>query len=149
MMERRRRLSVFAIAMTLLPVIAYAAARVSAKDLAAIRAVLDAQAAAWNRGDIDGYMAGYAQSDDTMFVGTDVTRGWTKVRDRYKAKYDTRAKMGTLDFSDIDLRPLGDDDVVVTGAWKLTRDADTPHGRFTLLFHRRPEGWRIVYDHSS
>jgi ketosteroid isomerase-like protein len=137
------------VALTLLPVIAMAAVRVSAKDLAAIRAVLDAQAAAWNRGDIDGYMAGYAQSDDTMFVGTDVTRGWTKVRDRYKAKYDSRAKMGTLVFSDLDLRPLGSDDVIVTGAWKLTRDADTPHGRFTLILHRRPEGWRIVYDHSS
>jgi ketosteroid isomerase-like protein len=137
------------IAFMLLPVIATAATRVSAKDLADIRAVLDAQAAAWNRGDIDAYMAGYAQSDETMFVGTDVTRGWTKVRDRYKAKYDSRAKMGTLVFSDLDLRPLGSDDVVVTGAWKLTRDADTPHGRFTLIFHRRPEGWRIVYDHSS
>ncbi|MGH9421604.1 MAG: nuclear transport factor 2 family protein, partial [Thermoanaerobaculia bacterium] len=95
------------------------------------------------------YMAGYARRDDTMFVGTDVTRGWTKVRDRYKAKYDTRAKMGTLTFSDVDLRPLGKDDVVVTGAWKLIRDADTPHGRFTLIFHRLKEGWRIVYDHSS
>jgi len=137
------------VALTLLPVIATAATRVSAKDLAGIRAVLDAQAAAWNHGDIDGYMAGYAQSDDTMFVGTDVTRGWTKVRDRYKAKYDSRAKMGTLVFSDLDLRPAGSDDVIVTGAWKLTRDADTPHGRFTLIFHRRPEGWRIVYDHSS
>jgi len=137
------------VALMLLPVIATAATRVSAKDLAAIRAVLDAQAAAWNRGDIDAYMAGYAQSDDTMFVGTDVTRGWTKVRDRYKAKYDSRAKMGTLIFSDVDLRPLGSDDVIVTGAWKLTRDADTPHGRFTLIFHRGPEGWRIVYDHSS
>jgi hypothetical protein len=124
-------------------------ARMPAKDLAAIRRVLDQQASAWNRGDIDAYMAGYAQSDDTMFVGTDVTRGWTKVRDRYKAKYDSRAKMGTLVFSDLDLRPLGGDDVVVTGAWKLTRDGDTPHGRFTLIFHRRPEGWRIVYDHSS
>jgi ketosteroid isomerase-like protein len=138
------------VALMLLPVIApMAAERVSAKDLAAIRTVLDAQAAAWNRGDIDGYMAGYAQSDDTMFVGTDVTRGWTKVRDRYKAKYDSRAKMGTLVFSDLDLRPAGSDDVVVTGAWRLTRDADTPHGRFTLIFHRRAEGWRIVYDHSS
>jgi ketosteroid isomerase-like protein len=137
------------VALMLLPVIATAATRVSAKDLAAIRAVLDAQAAAWNRGDIDAYMAGYAQSDETMFVGTDVTRGWTKVRDRYKAKYDSRAKMGTLVFSDLDLRPVGSDDVIVTGAWKLTRDADTPHGRFTLIFHRRPEGWRIVYDHSS
>lgn len=120
-----------------------------AKDLTTIRGVLDAQVAAWNRGDVDEYMAGYARSDDTMFVGTDVTRGWTKVRDRYKAKYDTREKMGALAFSDLDLRPLGNDDVVVTGAWKLTRDADTPHGRFTLIFHRLKEGWRIVYDHSS
>jgi len=133
----------------LLPLAAMAAARVTAKDLAAIRAVLDAQVAAWNRGDIDAYMAGYARSDDTMFVGTDVTRGWTKVRDRYKAKYDSRTKMGTLTFSDLDLRPLGENDVVVTGAWLLKRDADAPHGRFTLIFHRRAEGWRIVYDHSS
>jgi ketosteroid isomerase-like protein len=142
-----KRLAVFGFALLLLA--ACATVRVSSNDLAAIRAVLDTQAAAWNRGDIDAYMAGYANSDDTMFVGTDVTRGWTKVRDRYKAKYDSRAKMGTLVFSDVDLRPLGSDDVVVTGAWKLTRDADTPHGRFTLIFHRRTEGWRIVYDHSS
>ena len=144
-----KRIAVFVIAAALLPIVATAAARVSANDLAAIRAVIDGQSAAWNRGDIDGYMSGYANSDDTMFVGTDVTRGWTKVRDRYKAKYDSRAKMGTLAFSDLDLRPLGNDDVVVTGAWKLMREKDTPHGRFTLIFHRRPEGWRIVYDHSS
>src|SRR4051812_36459522 len=61
------------------------------KDLAAIRGVLDEQAAAWNRGDIDAYMAGYAQSDDTMFVGTDVTRGWTKVRTATK-RSTTRAR---------------------------------------------------------
>jgi ketosteroid isomerase-like protein len=115
----------------------------------AIHAVIDAQTAAWNRGDIDAYMDGYARSDDTMFVGTDVTRGWTKVRDRYKAKYDSKAKMGKLVFSDLQLRPMSNDDVVVTGAWNLTRAADAPHGRFTLIFHRRPEGWRIVYDHSS
>ena len=144
-----KRIAVFVITVALLPSVATAAARVSANDLAAIRVVLDGQSAAWNRGDIDAYMSGYARSDDTMFVGTDVTRGWTKVRDRYKAKYDSRAKMGTLAFSDLDLRPLGNDDVVVTGAWKLTRQKDTPHGRFTLIFHRRPEGWRIVYDHSS
>ena len=144
-----KRIAVFVIAAALLPIVATAAARVSANDLAAIRAVIDGQSAAWNRGNIDGYMSGYANSDDTMFVGTDVTRGWTKVRDRYKAKYDSRAKMGTLAFSDLDLRPLGNDDVVVTGAWKLMREKDTPHGRFTLIFHRRPEGWRIVYDHSS
>lgn len=120
-----------------------------AGDFPEIRSVLNKQAAAWNRGDINEYMNGYQRSDDTMFVGTDVTRGWTKVRDRYLAKYDTPAKMGTLVFSDLDFRPFGHDDVVVTGAWKLTRATDSPHGRFTLIFHRLKEGWRIVYDHSS
>jgi ketosteroid isomerase-like protein len=119
-------------------------------DLAAIRAVLDAQAAAWNRGDVEGYMAGYAPGDATTFVSGDtVTRGWKTVLDRYKAKYDSRAKMGTLVFSDLTLRPLGGDDVLATGAWSLTREKDNPHGRFTLLVHRTPAGWRIVYDHSS
>ena len=143
----RRRTLILAFGAALLTATAFA--RITSRDLTAIRAVLNTQAAAWNRGDIDAYLAGYAQSDDTMFVGTDVTRGWTNVRDRYKAKYDSPAKMGTLVFSDLDLRPLGNDDVIVTGAWKLTRETDTPHGRFTLIFHRRPEGWRIVYDHSS
>ena len=145
-----KRLLLFAIAVALLPLFASAASD-PPNDLAAIRAVLDKQAAAWNRGNIDEYMAGYAKSDDTMFVGTDVTRGWTNVRDRYKAKYTSRAKMGTLVFSDLDFRPFGADDVIVTGAWKLTREADTPHGRFTLIFHRIPHGagWKIVYDHSS
>ena len=123
--------------------------RITSKDLDAIRTVLNDQAAAWNRADIEGYMAGYARNEETMFVGTDVTRGWTKVRDRYKAKYDSPAKMGKLNFSDLMLRPLGPDDVVVTGAWELTREADQPHGRYTLIVHRTPVGWRIVYDHSS
>ena len=123
--------------------------RVTARDLDAIRIVLNDQAAAWNQGDIDGYMAGYARNEETMFVGAEVTRGWTKVRDRYKVKYDSAAKMGKLNFSDLMLRPLGSDDVVVTGAWELTREADKPHGRFTLIVHRTPVGWRIVYDHSS
>ena len=123
---------------------------VGSADLAAIRAVLDGQAAAWNRGDIEGYMAGYAAGDATMFVGSEgVTRGWKTVLERNKAKYDSRAKMGTLTFSDLELRPLGGDDVVVSGAWSLAREKDNPHGRFTLIFHRTAAGWRIVYDHTS
>jgi len=118
-------------------------------DFAAVRAVLDAQAKAWNRGDILGYMNGYARSDQTMFVGSDgVTRGWQTVFDRYKGKYDTRAKMGTLVFSDLDLRRIGGE-ILVTGAWALTRQSDNPHGRFTLILDRTSAGWRIVYDHSS
>src|SRR6185436_16551799 len=50
------------------------------KARAAIRAVLDAQAAAWNRGDVEAYMDGYDRSADTVFVSGDrVTRGWQTV----------------------------------------------------------------------
>src|SRR5438270_11626478 len=86
----------------------------------AIRAVLDAQAAAWNRGDIEGYMNGYDHSPKTEFVGGDsITRGWQDVLDRYKKKYDSREKMGTLTFSDVEITVLSQDAALVLGRWRL------------------------------
>src|SRR5437868_10861403 len=112
-----------------------------------IHAVLQSQQEAWNRGDIDEFMSGYWHSEETVFVsGDEVTRGWQKVLDRYKKKYSDRAKMGTLTFSNLEISPLSNDSAVALGAWKLKRASDTPHGRFTLIFRRFPEGWRIVHD---
>jgi uncharacterized protein (TIGR02246 family) len=120
------------------------------KTTEAIRAVLDAQTSAWNRGDIEGFMDGYARSEEIVFVSGDtVTHGWQIVLDRYKKNYDTREKMGTLAFSDLDVKVINKDTAVVIGRWQLTRAGDTPHGRFTLIFRRRAEGWRIVHDHTS
>jgi ketosteroid isomerase-like protein len=115
-----------------------------------ISAVLKMQQDAWNRGDIDAFMDGYSRSDETLFVsGDDVTRGWQKVLDRYKKKYSDRAEMGTLTFSNLEITPLSNDSAVALGSWKLNRTNDQPHGRFTLIFRRFPEGWRIVHDHTS
>ena len=120
------------------------------KNAAAVRAVLEAQAAAWNRGDVAGYMEGYAKEDTTTFVSGDtVTRGWQTVLERYKARYDTREKMGTLAFTELELKPLSEFYFMATGRWQLTRASDTPHGRFTLIFRRTNAGWRIVHDHTS
>ena len=117
---------------------------------ATIRAVLDAQAAAWNRGDIEGYMDGYARSARTEFVGGDsISRGWQTVLDRYKKKYDTREKMGTLTFSEVEITVLSTDAALVLGRWRLKRASDEPNGTFTLLFRETKAGWRIVHDHSS
>ena len=122
----------------------------SGKDETAIRAVLDAQAAAWNRGDVEGYMDGYDRSPKTEFVGGDsITRGWQQVLDRYKQKYDSREKMGTLTFTDLEINVLSGDAALVLGRWRLKRANDEPHGTFTLLFRKTKAGWRIVHDHSS
>lgn len=126
------------------------AALVRADESAAIRTVLDAQAAAWNRGEIDGFMAGYARSPATTFVsGNEVTRGWQTVRDRYAKKYNSREKMGRLTFSRLTITPLCADTAMVLGSWSLQRKGDRPQGKFTLLFRKLPEGWRIVLDHTS
>src|SRR2546423_15039726 len=115
-----------------------------------IRAVMSAQVAAWNRGDIDGFMDGYARSDATEFVSGDkITRGWRTVRDRYRKKYGSREKMGRLTFSDIKITALSSDAAMVLAPLQLVRPSDNPHGIFTLLFRRTPVGWRIVHDHTS
>lgn len=115
-----------------------------------IKKVMTDQAEAWNRGDVDGFMRGYWNSDKLLFVsGDNVTRGWQPTLDRYKKSYDTRAKMGTLTFSDLEITVLSKDAAVVLGSWSLARDADSPHGKFTLTFRRFKEGWRIIIDHTS
>jgi ketosteroid isomerase-like protein len=112
--------------------------------------VLTAQQDAWNRGDINAFMNGYARLPSTIFVSEDeVHHGWDTVRERYRKKYSDRTKMGTLTFSEIEVMPLSPDSAVVLGQWRLRRADDQPHGRFTLVFKHLAEGWRIVLDHTS
>ena len=123
----------------------------AADDDRAVRAVLAAQQAAWNRGDLDAFMAGYARSDALVFTsGGKIRRGWRETFEKYRAKYGAApATMGHLDFEVLGVQPLGADGAIVLGRWKL---ADTPNaggGVFSLAFARTPEGWRIVHDHTS
>ncbi len=134
----------------LMAIRAFAAPEQTANAITEIRSVLQAQQDAWNYGDIDGFMNGYARSASTVFISEDtVRRGWETVRDRYREKYSNRSKMGTLAFSDLEMTLLSSDSAVASGSWKLNRANDQPHGRFTLILKRLPEGWRIVHDHTS
>jgi uncharacterized protein (TIGR02246 family) len=144
------RLTLFIICDILMVALVFAKPEQPPNSVAEIQSVLTAQQDAWNRGDIDAFMNGYARSASTVFVSEDeVRRGWETVRDRYRLKYSDRAKMGTLSFSDTEVTMLAPDAAVVLGRWKLKREKDEPHGRFTLIFKRLPEGWRIVHDHTS
>jgi beta-aspartyl-peptidase (threonine type) len=120
------------------------------KTASEIRRVMDAQVAAWNNGDIDGFMRGYWNSPDLVFVsGANVTRGWQPTIERYKKNYDSRAKMGTLTFSDLEVDILSKNSATVLGSWALTREKDNPKGKFTLIFRKFKDGWRIIHDHTS
>lgn len=120
------------------------------KDEAAIRKVMDDQAAAWNRSDLEAFMYGYWKSDKLAFVsGDSVTRGWQQTLDNYKRTYGTSEKMGKLTFRDLEITVISRDSAFVLGSWSLARANDNPKGKFTLLWRKFRDGWRIVTDHSS
>jgi ketosteroid isomerase-like protein len=112
--------------------------------------VMTDQTAAWNLGDVDGFMRGYWNSPELVFVsGDSVTRGWQPTLDRYKKTYNSREKMGTLTFSDLQVYVISKDAAVVLGSWALARTSDNPKGKFTLIFRKMRDGWQIVHDHTS
>jgi ketosteroid isomerase-like protein len=117
---------------------------------AAVIEVLNAQQAAWNRGDVVSFMKGYWNSPELTFSGSSgITRGYEPVLERYRKNYPDQKAMGHLDFSGVEVRFLGNDAALVLGRWHLQRESDELGGNFTLVFERFPDGWKIIHDHTS
>lgn len=115
-----------------------------------IRSLLDQQTQAWNRGDIEAFMAGYWNSAETEFVGANgVSHGWQALLERYRKNYPDRKAMGRLSFSNLEIHMVCADAAYAIGQFNLDREDDRPTGFFTLNFRRFAEGWRIVADHTT
>ena len=115
-----------------------------------VKGVLNKQVAAWNRGDTDAFLEGYAS--DTVFVGEKMTRGLEGLKKRYQEHYPTRAAMGKLAFYDLEIHPMGKDYAYVIGRWQLDRDKEgggNVSGVYSLVFRRTAIGWKIVLDHTN
>jgi len=117
-----------------------------------IRQVIVKQQDAWNRGDLEAFMAGYWNSPDlTFFSGARESKGWQAALDRYKKSYQGSGhEMGKLEFANLRIEMLGPEAAFVRGEFHLTMsDGKTPHGLFTLIFRKFPEGWKIIHDQSA
>lgn len=134
------------------------AAAAPGDDAASIRQVMADQQAAWNRGDVDGFMRGYKDAPDTTFVGSSVRKGYRQILASYREHYATREQMGRLTFSDLDVRLLQGASgtvryAVVTGRFHLDRTAHgsvaQDDGVYSLVWEKTPDGWKIILDHSS
>jgi uncharacterized protein (TIGR02246 family) len=115
-----------------------------------IEAAMAASAAAWNAGDLDHFMAVYAE--DAVFTsGKDLTRGKAAIAQRYAKSFAEGANVrGRLSFQPVAWRPLSSVHMLLVARWTLTPAAAEPQsGLTTLLFERRKAGWRIIADHSS
>jgi uncharacterized protein (TIGR02246 family) len=117
-----------------------------------VLAVITAQQEAWNRGDLDAFLTGYEKSSEITFVGKTVSRGFDGLVQRYRTTYGTREKMGQLTFSELEFRPLGPQSAFVLGRFQLKRGqagGGDASGRFTVVFRKTRQGWKIVHDHTS
>jgi beta-aspartyl-peptidase (threonine type) len=127
-----------------------------ASDETAIRAVLDSQVAAWNQGDLNGFMEGYWRDEQLTFIsGDNITHGWEATRDRYQKNYFTPGRdgklneRGELSFAELQVEGMSPTGAIVRGRYILKLTDKTATGRFTLTFRRLTAGWRITSDHTS
>jgi len=119
-------------------------------DEMAVRKILSDQSAAWNHGDIEGFMHGYWENDSLMFIGKNgVTYSWNKTLSNYKKNYPDTASMGKLAFTLISVKYLSPEYYHVIGKWHLQRSIGNLEGHFTLLFRKINGQWVIIADHSS
>jgi beta-aspartyl-peptidase (threonine type) len=121
------------------------------EDVQQITGLLERQRLAWNRGDLPGYMEGYARSPALVFTsGAKIRRGWQATMDAYQRRYGgDRRGMGLLHFAKVEVQNVGPDGAVALGRWRLTDTPQAGSGVFSVVLERRPEGWRIVHDHTS
>lgn len=113
--------------------------------------VIEEQARAWNAGDLDGFMKHYWNDERLSFSsGGRTLRGWQTTLDNYRRRYPTKAAMGKVSFSELELEPLGDDAAFVLGRWRVEpAEGPAKGGNFTLVFRRIDGRWVIVHDHTS
>lgn len=126
-----------------------AASRLTGRDRRAVETLLDQQAAAWNDGDIETFMEPYWHSPDLTFSsGGKVTRGWQETFNRYKTRYPTRADMGRLQFSELEVHAVAPRAALVLGRWYLAREKPVA-GNFSLVLRKDHGRWTIIHDHTS
>ena len=120
------------------------------RNARAILDLLDTQTAAWNKGDLQGFMKGYWENDSLRFIGkSGITYGWSNTLANYKRGYPDTAAMGKLNFTILVVKKLSPRYYEVVGKWYLKRSIGDASGHYTLLLRKIKGSWVIISDHSS
>ncbi len=123
----------------------------SRQELDIVKVML-AQEAAWNRGDLEGFAQAYKDSPDILFITNTINRGFAGMVDAYRRDYPSKAAMGNLSFSGLEVHPLDENFAVVIGRYHLERgkkEGGNADGMFSLVFEKTDRGWKIVVDHTT
>lgn len=116
-----------------------------------IAALLKQQDAAWNRGDLDGFVAPYDSTNELVFIGsTGAIRSREALKEKYEKKYKIGgADFGKLTFSDLQVEELSKGFARAWGKWEVDQHGTKASGWFTLILRKSKGAWHIIHDHSS
>ena len=110
------------------------------------------QEESWNKGNIEDFMKKYWKNDSLIFIGkSGINYGWNKTTSNYKKSYPSRNSMGLLHFNNIKCLPINDTTHIISGQWNISRldSSKNVGGYYSLMWIKKEDGWRIVYDHTS
>jgi len=121
------------------------------QELDVVKAVL-AQEKAWNRGDLEGYVKGYKDSPETIFISKQIVKGYAQILADYKHTYPTTASMGKLTFAEVEVHPLGESYAICVGKYHLDRpkkEGGGADGAFSMVLEKTAQGWKIILDQAT
>ena len=119
-------------------------------EIDAIKKVLANQQICWNKGDIDGFMLGYWNSNKFKFSWVNgIEYGWENALEKYKTSYPTKESMGEFSFEILDVKLKSDTSAILDGKWELIRKNDNPNGSFSYIFKKFENNWLIISDYTT
>jgi uncharacterized protein (TIGR02246 family) len=114
--------------------------------------VLLAQEAAWNSGDLDGYVSHYKDAPDTQAILGTAAHGLETIRNAFRQNFPNAESMGKLENSEVEVRELGEKFALVTGKYHLSRSKKAggdATGTFTEIFEKTAAGWQVIFSENT
>lgn len=116
----------------------------------AIRQVVAGMEAAWNRGDFEGYMAGFKKPDVVFVSRGEFQKDWQGTLDHYVRDYGgDPGRRGRLRFFDLRIEMLSPDSAQLIGRYRLEGGGRPQDGINTRLFRKVDGRWVIALNHVS
>lgn len=121
----------------------------------AVMAAMQDSAAGWNAGDLDRFLAVYADAPTTTYVtATGLAHGKAEIASHYRAYFGGAkdAERGKLSFALLDFRLLDAGHALLIARYTVTPAGTRTKawtGPTSLVFEKRADGWKIIADHSS
>ena len=114
-----------------------------------VRAAFEPMVAAWNAGNLNAFMALYAENatfalPDTFLVGR------AAIQDFYAPLFQPGATRDTLAFDEFNVEVLAPEVVLVRAVYRNTQGGQLiRRGTTTMVFRYILNRWLIIHDHSS